>query len=84
MSDPGYIDRMYKDMMENYNKIGEKFLYRGCRIINMDNKQIKDEIYLINNDNHLFQFKKIWIDILEDVLNKRRFNKLKKIKSNLM
>lgn len=85
MSEPGYADKMYKAMIENYNRNGEKFLYNGCKIIDMDNKQIKNEIYSINNNDAWFDPRtRGWVDIFDDVLKTRRRNKLKKIKSNIV
>ena len=84
MSDPDYIDRMYKDMIERYKYDGEYFVYKGYKIIDMDNKQINNEIYLINNDTYFDPRTKGWLEIFEDVLIKRRINKIKKIKSNIV
>ena len=89
MSFPGYEDRMYKDMMEGYKIDGENFMYmdhkhKGFKIINMDNNQIKNEMYLISNYFYFDIRTKAWLEIFKDVLNKRRINKIKKIKSNII
>ena len=87
MSFPGYEDNMYKTMMKSYKIHGENSVYNNYKIIDMDNNQINKEIYLINN-SHYFEYSdprtRGWLEIFENVLIKRRINKIKKIKSKIV
>ena len=89
MSDPGYTYKIFNSMIDDYNSNGENFVYhrhrnKGLKIVDMSNHYINNEIFKINSFPEFDPRSRAWLEIFEDVLKKRIFNKLKKIKSNII
>ena len=84
MGYPSYIEQMYKDQMEAYKTYGEDLTYCGNKISTMGDDEIKKVIYDMYDHSVYFNIQtKGWLEIFKDILNKRKFNKLKKIISNI-
>ena len=83
MSYPGYIDDMYKSQIDEYNNKGENLKYTDIKIHDMSSEQIRKELYLLSHGIYFNPMLKGWNEIFNDVLHKRRFNKLNKIINNI-
>jgi len=75
-------NQRYKDgdgLIKMYNTFGEDLICYNGTIREKTNNHIKEMIDLIDND----VTSSVWIFILNDVLHKRRFNKIDKLINNI-
>jgi len=84
MSDIVYKDRSPSEQIEYYKTVGEDLLYGLNTISNMSDDQIKQELDLMDDGFGFILMIPEWIYIFEDVLKKRRINKINKIKKNIL
>jgi len=83
MSDIVYKDRSPSEQIEYYKTVGEDLLYGLNKISDMSDDQIKQALDLMDDGFGFILMIPEWIYIFEDVLKKRRINKLNKVISNI-